>query len=96
MHHSEKRDFKRVPVESATTLTVGQQIFRCTCVDLSTTGAKLVLDDPSGLHTQLTGAVVIQSGGGPTAPLEAEVTLIRVQGIDGGKEEIAVHFDRLL
>lgn len=94
MHHSEKRDFIRVTVETNAELTVAGTVYAMTCVDLSTTGARLIAATPTSLGIDQKGTLVIESGGGPTAPLQAEVTIIRMAETEKG-EEVAVHFDTL-
>ncbi|WP_221798555.1 PilZ domain-containing protein [Oceanobacter mangrovi] len=95
MYHSEKRDFRRMTVETNAKISVNGVELAVTCVDLSSTGARMISQSPTGLADGDKGIVEIQSGGGHTAPLEADFTVIRVSDVDDHKEEVAVRFDEV-
>lgn len=80
-NYQEKRDYIRMQVSAPATLSLqdGSHI-PLLCLDLSSSGAQLISSEPvmEGINAKL----VIDSAGGPSAPLAANVIVRRVQQED--------------
>lgn len=86
---SEKRDFIRMQIKAPAILVVGERQYQLTCLDLSANGARLTAPGNSGLRIGDEGFIEITSGGGHTAPLQANVKICRLSSNTEG-EEVAV------
>ena len=94
-HYSEKRDFIRMSVNTEASLVIESRTLSLTCVDLSTTGARLICHADSGLEAGQQGVVTISSGGGTTTPLVADASVVRVSRTENESEDIAVTLTNL-
>lgn len=85
--YSEKRNFIRMQVSAPATLTLSDgTVYELTCLDLSSCGVQLQHVEP--IPIQQTGRLTVSSGGGYTTPLEADVTVCRIQ--ECGPEEFRI------
>lgn len=92
--YAEKRNFIRMQVHTPATLTLNDgSEYDLLCIDLSSSGAQL--EGNKVISEQAEGQLCIQSGGGTTAPLLAEVAVCRVQTIDD-KVRIGVNIKRFI
>ena len=87
--HNEKRNFIRMQVQTIATLVINHSSYVFICQDLSANGARLVGPTESTLKEGDEGKIVINSGGGFSAPLEATVKICRICR-DGNQEEVAL------
>lgn len=93
--YQEKRDFIRMHLSVPATLTLDDgSTHNLTCVDLSSSGAQLQHSAPLPLHAS--GRLSIQSGGGSTAPLIAEVSVQRVTDIGSRQYSIGLTIKQYL
>ncbi|MCA6062384.1 PilZ domain-containing protein [Thalassolituus marinus] len=93
--YNEKRNFIRMQVSAPAvlTLTDGQTV-ELTCLDISSSGVQLQHFEP--LQTDISGRLTVSSGGGYTSPLEADVTICRVQQSGTDEYRIGVTIDSFL
>ncbi|MAD46741.1 MAG: PilZ domain-containing protein [Oceanospirillaceae bacterium] len=94
-NYQEKRDFIRMQVSAPAVLTLdnGNNV-ELTCLDLSSSGVQLQHFEP--LPVNIAGTLVISSGGGYTNPLEARITVCRVQQLGADEYRIGAVIDNLL
>ena len=93
--YQEKRDFIRMQVSAPATLTHSNgNHCRLAYIDLSGSGAQLLHGE--ALPDNASGRLAISSGGGTTAPLEAEVSICRVQESGPGEFRIGVNIVRFI
>lgn len=88
-NYQEKRDYIRMQVSAPATLSLpdGSRI-PLICLDLSSSGAQLISPEPvmEGINAEL----MIDSAGGPSAPLAAKVIVRRVQQEDDAQFRIGL------
>lgn len=93
--YQEKRDFIRMHLSVPATLTLDDgSTYNLTCVDLSSSGAQLQHSSPLPMNAN--GRLSIQSGGGATAPLIAEVSIQRVNEIANRQYSIGLTIKQYL
>ena len=93
-NYQEKRDFIRMQVSAPAVLTLdnGKHI-ELTCLDLSSSGVQLQHYEP--LPVNISGSLVISSGGGYTNPLEAHITICRIQQSGNDEYRIGAVIDKI-
>lgn len=91
----EKRDFIRMQIAAPATLVLqdGSE-HQLTCLDLSSSGAQL--QHSEHLAEQESGILTINSGGGQTSALQADVTVCRVQEAGPDDYRIGLTINRFL
>jgi len=93
-NYQEKRDFIRMQVSAPAVLTLdGGADIELTCLDLSSSGVQLQHYEPLPLN--ISGTLVISSGGGYTTPLEARITIRRIQQYGNDEYRIGAVIDNL-
>lgn len=93
--YQEKRDFIRMQVSAPAVLTLADgRIYELTCLDLSSSGLQLQHFEPIPVNTS--GRLTVSSGGGYTTPLEAQVTVCRIQQNGADEYRIGVMIDSFL
>lgn len=81
--YNEKRSFIRMQVSAPAVLVLDDgKTFEMTCIDLSSSGVQLQHFEPIPVNS--TGRLTVSSGGGYTSPLEARVTICRLE--EGGTD----------
>jgi hypothetical protein len=91
---SEKRDFIRMQIGTESTIFHQGQSYSATCVDLSSTGALLTSQTQLEVGEKI--ILEVNSGGGGTAPLQAEATVLRVSQTDGDQYQYGVGIDSFI
>ncbi|WP_417781372.1 PilZ domain-containing protein [Stutzerimonas xanthomarina] len=86
--YSEKRDFIRMNIETAITLTQGDQHYQATCLDLSSTGMQVVA--ATRLQTGDKVHVHIPSEHSELKGLEAETEVVRVATLEDGWQSLGL------
>ncbi len=86
--YSEKRDFIRMNIETAITLTQGDQHYEATCLDLSSTGMQVVA--ATRLQTGDKVQVHIPSEHSELKGLEAETEVVRVATLEDGRQNLGL------
>ena len=93
--YSEKRSFIRMQVSAPAVLVLDNgQTFDMTCLDLSSSGVQLQHFQP--VPVNVSGTLTVSSGGGYTSPLEARVTICRVQESGADEYRIGATIDSFL
>jgi len=93
--YQEKRDFIRMQVSAPAVLTLTDgRMYELTCLDLSSSGLQLQHFEPIPVNTS--GRLTVSSGGGYTTPLEAQVTVCRIQQSGADEYRIGVMIDSFL
>lgn len=90
---SDRRNFRRMAIESGVEVTLAGQKYEGMCVDLSATGMSITVSDnvfkPNDeVFVQLT------ANGTSTPPLKADAVVLRIQP-HGDKYSMAVQFSKL-
>lgn len=94
-NYQEKRGYIRMQVSAPAVLTLTDgRTYELTCLDLSSSGVQLQHFEPIPLHTA--GRLVVSSGGGYTTPLEADVTVCRIQQSGADEYRIGVVINSFL
>ena len=76
--YNEKRNFIRMQVTAPAVLTLADgKSYELTCLDLSSSGVQL--QHYESIPVNVSGRLTVSSGGGYTTPLEADVTICRIQ-----------------
>ncbi|WP_417775629.1 PilZ domain-containing protein [Stutzerimonas xanthomarina] len=86
--YSEKRDFIRMNIETAITLTQGDHHYQATCLDLSSTGMQVVA--ATRLQTGDKVQVHIPSEHSELKGLEAETEVVRVATLEDGRQSLGL------
>ncbi len=86
--YSEKRDFIRMQIETAITLTVGDQQHTATCLDLSSTGMQVLAATHVKMGDRL--RVHIPSEHNELKGLDAETEVVRVGTLDDGRQSLGL------
>ncbi len=83
----EKRDFIRMNVNTKADLTLedGTQL-KVTCHDLSSSGLKI--ESSEAISNNINATICINSGGGETSDLQAEVKICRVEQLSDNKYDV--------
>lgn len=91
---SEKRDFIRMQIGTESTIHYKGIEYPATCVDLSSTGALLT----STLNLEVNEQIILEvnSGGGGTAPLQAQATVLRTHVTGDEQFQYGVSIDSFL
>jgi hypothetical protein len=82
-NYSEKRDFIRMQVSTATEIHHKGDIFSATCIDLSSNGALITSETSFEVNSEV--ILSINSGGGETPPLQAQATVLRVKRLENSQ-----------
>ncbi|WP_430462435.1 PilZ domain-containing protein [Thalassolituus sp. LLYu03] len=94
-NYSEKRNFIRMHVSAPAVLVLDNgQTFEMTCLDLSSSGVQLQHFEPIPVNSS--GRLTVSSGGGYTSPLEARVTICRLQESGADEYRIGATIDNFL
>lgn len=86
--YSEKRDFIRMNIETAITLTQGDQHYEATCLDLSSTGMQVVAATRLQMGDKV--HVLIPSEHSELKGLEAETEVVRVAAHEDGRQSLGL------
>ena len=86
--YSEKRDFIRMQIETAITLTQSGQQFEATCLDLSSTGMQIV----AATHLRMGDKVQVHipSEHNELKGLDAETEVVRVGTHEDGRQSLGL------
>lgn len=88
---SEKRDFIRMQIGTESTIYYKGNEYSATCIDLSSTGALLTSTVALEVNDEIT--IEVQSGGGGTAPLQAQARVLRALPAEGEQFQYGVCID---
>ena len=93
--YSEKRDFMRMTVETAATLTFGADTHSCDviCRDLSNQGAQVTAGEAVAAGTLITLSIPSPTPG--MQGLQAKGEVVRCQAENNGRFSIGLRFDSL-
>ncbi|UPQ84338.1 PilZ domain-containing protein [Pseudomonas knackmussii] len=86
--YSEKRDFIRMQIETAITLTQGDEQFPATCLDLSSTGMQVIA--AANLQMGDKVRVHIPSEHNELKGLEADTEVVRVGTHEDGRQSLGL------
>jgi len=87
-YYSEKRDFIRMQVETAISLTYGEQTCSGVCLDLSSTGMQVLAKTSLQLGDR--AQVHIPSPHSELKGLEAETEVVRVEAHEDGRQALGL------
>jgi c-di-GMP-binding flagellar brake protein YcgR len=80
--NDERRDFRRMDIEAAATITMGNTQLQGTCKDLSSTGMLVELNE-AFLNPDDIVQIVLSTHDSRFAPLDVEARIVRVNEEDG-------------
>ncbi|MCF7203598.1 PilZ domain-containing protein [Pseudomonas oligotrophica] len=86
--YSEKRDFIRMHIDATAYLRIGERELSATCVDLSSTGMQLLLDE--ALQPGERVRVLIPSRHSELKGLDAEAEVVRVAEHGNGHYDVGL------
>ncbi len=92
--YSEKRDFIRMQVATDTQIHFNGHSVDATCVDLSSSGALIECEQSFEVNSEV--VLSIQSGGGETASLQAQATILRIRRLPNNCYQYGTSIDRFL
>jgi hypothetical protein len=92
--YSEKRDFIRMQVITASQIHFQGQSYAAKCLDLSSTGALIESQQSFELNSKI--VLSIQSGGGETSTLQAQATILRISHLPNDRYQYGTSIDRYL
>ena len=94
-NYQEKRNFIRMQVSAPATLTLNDDSsYDLTCLDLSSSGVQL--QHFEAIPMGMSGRLTVSSGGGYTTPLEAQVTVCRIEEDGSENYRIGATIDSFL
>jgi len=80
--NDERRDFRRMAIEAAATITIGDTQLQGTCKDLSSTGMLVELNE-AYLNPEDIVQIVLSTHDSRFPPLDVEARIVRVSEEDG-------------
>jgi hypothetical protein len=92
--YSEKRDFIRMQVTTASQIHFQGQSHAAKCLDLSSTGALIESQQSFELNSKI--VLSIQSGGGETSTLQAQATILRICQLSNDLYQYGASIDQYL